>query len=207
MSDKIHFLFDYLKAIPLIYRPCLFSGLCHCILSLRQLFRFSLAILFSCHFTMISYILLIAILLSAAPTSALTAPANTITITNKSGSTQTNYPLQFGRPFVQGEILDYPQVKINGTPVFTQTDVKNRWPDNSVKYAIIAVRIPSIPANYPVTLSFQHQPSGNNAPIAAAELLRQFPDFDAIIQISKPASITGIPLTIDTQLDIEVLSP
>ena len=141
---------------------------------------------------MISYILLVAILLSAAPTSALTAPANTITITNKSGSTQTNYPLQLGRPFVQGEILNHPQVKINGTPVFTQTDVKNRWPDNSVKYAIIAVRIPSMPANYTVTLSFQNQPSGNNAPIAAAELLRQFPDFDAIIQISKPASITGI---------------
>ena len=93
---------------------------------------------------------------------------------------------------MQGEILNHPQVKINGTPVFTQTNVKNRLPDDSVKYAIIAVRIPSIPANYTVTLSFQNQPSGNNAPIAAAQLLRQFPDFDAIIQISKPASITGI---------------
>ena len=55
-----------------------------------------------------------------------------------------------------------------------------------------------MPANYTVTLSFQNQPNGNNAPIAAAELLRQFPDFDAIIQISKPASITGI---IETDLD------
>ena len=192
MLAKIYFLSDYLEAIPLICRPCLFSGLCHRMLSLRHLFRLSLALLFSCRLTMISYILLVAILLSAAPTSALTAPANTITITNKSGSTQTNYPLQLGRPFVQGEILNHPQVKINGTPVFTQTDVKNRWPDDSVKYAIIAVRIPSMPANYTVTLSFQNQPSGNNAPIAAAELLRQFPDFDAIIQISKPASITGI---------------
>ena len=51
---------------------------------------------------MISYILLVAILLSAAPTSALTAPANTITITNKSGSTQTNYPSSSAVPSCKG---------------------------------------------------------------------------------------------------------
>jgi len=129
--------------------------------------------------------LLIVILLIANPLSTLAADAaNTITITNKSGSIRTNYLLQFGRPFVQREILNYPQVKINGLPARTQADVKNRWPDGSVKFAVIAAIIPSLPASGNVVLTFGDQPSSNNAPIVAADLLTQFPDFDAVIKIS-----------------------
>ena len=40
---------------------------------------------------------------------------NTVRITNMSGVVQRNYPLQFGRPFVCGEIAHYPQIIINGT--------------------------------------------------------------------------------------------
>ncbi len=118
-----------------------------------------------------AFVLLVPAVASAAP--------NTLTLTDKSGSAQTNYPLQFGRPFLQGEIRNYPQIKINGVAVQTQADIKNRYPDGSVKFAIISVMIPSIPANGSVTLSFQNQRSGNNPPLTAAQMLDAAYNFDA----------------------------
>jgi hypothetical protein len=57
--------------------------------------------------------------------------ANSITIRNASGDIRKNYPYQFGRPFVDGAIANQPQVLVNGQPVATQADVKNRYPDGS----------------------------------------------------------------------------
>lgn len=102
---------------------------------------------------------------------AFAAPANTITLADKSGTASNNYPLQFGRPFVQGEIASFPQAIINGTPALTQADVKNRHPDGSVKFAVLAVVIPAIPANGTVTLTFRNQTSSNNTPLTQAAML------------------------------------
>ncbi len=112
------------------------------------------------------------------------APANTMIIADKSGTTQTNYPLQFARPFLQGEISQYPQVLINGTAVSTQADVKMRYPDGSVKHAVISVVLPSIPANGSITLSFRNQSTGNNTPLTVAQMLGSNFDFDATMQIT-----------------------
>ena len=110
--------------------------------------------------------------------------ANSITIKEKAGLTTNQYPIQIGRPFVQGEILNYPQVVIDGTPVLTQADVKNRWPDGSVKQAIISFLIPTLTANSSVTVSFTNQASGNNAGyLQKADLLNSAYDFDAAIQL------------------------
>lgn len=126
--------------------------------------------------------------LFASQAAALPAGVtNTIVITNASGARQTNYPLQFGRPFVQGEIAHYPQVSVNGTPVQTQADVKNRFPDGSVKFAILSVVLPSIPAGGNITLSFGDQPSGNNAPLAVRDMLDPAFDFDAQIRLTQGA--------------------
>ncbi len=110
--------------------------------------------------------------------------ANTVVLTNKSGTPITDYPLQFGRAFVEGEIENYAEVVVNGTPALTQCDVKNRWDDDSVKFAVIALIVPSIPASGNVVLTFQDQADGNNTPITVADLLAQFPDFDATIQLT-----------------------
>lgn len=118
--------------------------------------------------------------------------ANTLTITNKSGVAQANYPFQFGRPFICGEIAHYPQPLLNGTAVVAwQSEVKNRCPDGSVKFAVISAVFPTLPIGAPQIVTFQDSPSGNNAPIAAADLLAQFPDFDAAIKLTKPATLTG----------------
>ena len=121
-----------------------------------------------------------------APPPPPPSSANTVPITNKSGIAQINYPLQIGRPFVCGEIAHYPQIVVNGVPASTQADVKNRCPDGSVKFAVDPAVIPSLPTNGNVVLNFQDQPAGNNAPISAADLLAQFPDFNAVIRMTNP---------------------
>ena len=60
---------------------------------------------------------------------------------------------------------------INGSAVATQADVKNRYPDGSVEYAVIAIVIPSIPAGGSLTLTFQNQAAPNNTPLSQAQML------------------------------------
>jgi hypothetical protein len=120
---------------------------------------------------------------------AATAPpkrvANSITVTNASGSAISNYPFQFGRPFLDGAIANQPQVLINDRPVTTQADVKNRYPDGSVEFAVIAVVIPAIPASGSLTLTFQNQSAAYNMPLTQAEMLDpHYNRFDAVMTLS-----------------------
>lgn len=110
---------------------------------------------------------------------------NALTIRNVSGAALVNYPLQFGRPFVPGEIMRCPQIVGDGTPVATQADVKKRYADGSVSHAVIAGIIPQLPAGGTVTLQFQDQPCSNE-PLATAQMLEPAYDFDAVIQLSVP---------------------
>jgi hypothetical protein len=105
---------------------------------------------------------------SPAPPSG---PVNSITIANASAAAISNYPLQFGRPFVDGAIADQPQVLISGSPVTTQADVKNRYPDGSAEFAVIAVIVPTLPAGGSLTLTFRNQVVGTNTPLTQAEML------------------------------------
>ena len=111
---------------------------------------------------------------------------NSITITEEAGVTTANYPVQFARPFLQGEISNYPQVIINGTPVLTQADVKQRYTDGSVKHAILSFLIPSLAANSTVTVTFQNQTSGNNTPLTTTQMLGTNFNFDAAMQMAAP---------------------
>ncbi len=114
--------------------------------------------------------------------------SNTVTISDKSGNAQTNYPVQIGRPFKQGEIKDYPAVSVGGKAVFTQADVKNRWADGSVKFAILSFILPSLPANSSVILTFSNQSTGNNTPLSKETMLSANFNFDAQIKITSNGS-------------------
>ncbi|MGA2260987.1 MAG: Ig-like domain-containing protein, partial [Acidobacteriota bacterium] len=110
--------------------------------------------------------------------------ADTIVITDTSGTTQTNRPVSISRPFRQGEISQFAQAVINSTPLLTQVDAKNRWPDGSLKFAIISFIVPSLSANRSVTVSFQNQSSGNNTGyLTQSQMLDSSFDFDGIIQM------------------------
>ncbi len=109
--------------------------------------------------------------------------SDTVTIHETSGSAQANRPVSISRAFVQGEITNFAQASIGGTPVLTQCDVKNRWPDGSLKFAIVSFVISSLPANGSVTVSFSNQATGNNTGfLAASDMLAAGYNFDAQIQ-------------------------
>lgn len=116
---------------------------------------------------------------------------NSLTITEKAGLTTANYPLQIARPFVRGEIPSYPQAILMGTPLTTQADVKTRWPDGSVKHAILTFLIPTLTANSTVTVTFQNQATGNNGGyLNTAGMLDAAYDFDARMALTNGPTIT-----------------
>ena len=123
--------------------------------------------------------LLLAIL---AFTPRAAAQADTVSI---SGAAQSNRPISVARPFVQGEIANFAQAVIGGTAVLTQCDVKNRWPDGSLKFAIVSFIVPTIPATNSVTVSFQNQTTGNNTgALTQAQMLSTTYNFEAAITLT-----------------------
>lgn len=90
------------------------------------------------------------------------APNDKLTVFEVDGVTQTNRPITFGRIFQQGEIAQCPQPISEGGPVSNyQSDVKNRWPDGSVKFAIISFTENLAPSSA-TEVSFQSTASCNN---------------------------------------------
>jgi hypothetical protein len=66
------------------------------------------------------------------------APANSITLTDQTGTTQTNRPVSVSRVFAKGDIPNFPQPSVNGQPLASwQADVKSRWRDASQSCTII----------------------------------------------------------------------
>jgi hypothetical protein len=128
--------------------------------------------------------------------------SNTMTIKNDDSLTFTNYPIQFGRAFVKGEILsgNRPQVLINGVAVNTQVDIKNYWDDGSVKFAVISFVLSSLNVGQQATITFrpisesQYQNNVGSTPISMAAMLdttsqNNF-DFDSHIELTVP----GLPM-------------
>jgi hypothetical protein len=114
--------------------------------------------------------------------------------------TATSYPYQFGRVFKQGVIADYPQVLIDGVAQTTQADVKNRWPDGSVKFAILSLIVPSL-STTAKTFTFQNQVTVNSTPETKANMLANY-DFNCTINATSGGSpITGAPVAARTILN------
>lgn len=120
----------------------------------------------------------------------VSAASNTMVIEEKGGVTTSNYPMQFARPFTQGEIYSYPQVLLDGTPLTTQADVKQRYSDGSVKHAIISFLIPNLVANSVHTITFRAQATGNNTPLSTFDMLDSKYNFDAVIKMATTSSAT-----------------
>jgi hypothetical protein len=115
---------------------------------------------------------------------------NTITVINRSAGTIRRYPLQFGRPFIKGMIPHAPRVLLNGRPIPTQADVKNRYPDGSAEFAIIAVVIPDIRPDMKQLLTFEDTTGNSNTPLTRAQMLAATYNFDAVMTLAggRPAS-------------------
>jgi hypothetical protein len=117
---------------------------------------------------------------------------NLITIREKAGVTTQNYPVQIGRAFVQGEIRNFPRAVLNGTNLTTQADVKGRWPDGSVKHAVLSFYVPTLTANSAITITFANQTSGNNTGfLTKTQMLAKTYNFDAKMELTKGTTVTA----------------
>jgi Protein of unknown function (DUF3383) len=135
--------------------------------------------------------------------AAQTIANNTMTVSLDPSQTAavTNYPLQFGRPFLDGAVPSGQQAQVIYTPAGgsamalpTQMDVKNRYPDGSVEYAVMAVVLPTVPAGpAPSAIAFQTTTADSNTPLTAAQMEAASYNFDAAMQLVKalPASLTS----------------
>ncbi len=121
---------------------------------------------------------------------------NSIVIRNAGRAGIRDYPFQFGRPFMKGAIPHAPQVLLNRKPIPTQADVKNRYPDGSVEFAVIAVVIPQHAGRTATqVLSFTDSAANSNTPLTTAQMLGANFNFDATISLAFPARIVGKAMT------------
>ncbi len=116
---------------------------------------------------------------------------NTIRIFDTSNSAQSNRPVSIARPFPKGSIPNFAQAKVNGVAVLTQCDVKNRWADGSLKFAVVSFVVSSLSSNGSVDVEFVNQSSGNNTGfLNQSQLLDSAYNFDATIQMNGATSRT-----------------
>jgi hypothetical protein len=118
-------------------------------------------------------------------------PPNTVIISNQSGSAISSYPLQIGRPFVKGVIPHAPQMLVNGIPIPTQADVRNRYPDGSVEFAVLSGVLSSLPASIaPQTVTFQDSTANSNIPlpVAVKQMEALLPVGAAVMTLTAPTT-------------------
>lgn len=65
-------------------------------------------------------------------------PAKETSVTVERAAARPAGPVTFGAIFARGDIKD--AVEVQGLP--TQSDIKRRWPDGSVKHAVLTVQLP-----------------------------------------------------------------
>jgi Protein of unknown function (DUF3383) len=126
---------------------------------------------------------------------------NTVTVTNETPSPMRDYPLQLGRPFLKGAIPAgrCPHLVLaegaagRQRPLASQADVKNRYPDGSIEYAVVAALLPVVPTHGRITLGFVPGECAN-PPLRKEQMLGSPFDFDAKITFTSPATLYGLPL-------------
>jgi hypothetical protein len=93
-----------------------------------------------------------------------TPVTDNLAIYETDGVNRTNFPVTFGRAFKQGEFTQCLQPVAGGSPISNyQVDVKNRWPDGSVKFADVSLIVSSLPALGAASVTFQPASSCNNS--------------------------------------------
>ncbi|WP_447971674.1 hypothetical protein [Nitrospira sp. M1] len=119
---------------------------------------------------------------STRPGSLLVS--NTIRLFNTATSPQSKRAISIARPFPKGTIAQFAQAKLNGVKVLTQCDVKNRWRDGSLKFAIVSFIVPSLPLTGAIDVEFVNQSTGHNAGfLSQSQMLHADYDFDATIHM------------------------
>lgn len=123
------------------------------------------------------------------PTTTLTG--NCVAVMNADTYGSNLVPVQLARPFIEGEITEYPTAIENGQIVSTQAHVQSRWGDGSVKHAIMVFHI-SLQQGQTKTICFGNQNTNNNSGgMNATDMLAPAWNFDARTEISASSGGTS----------------
>jgi len=109
---------------------------------------------------------------------------NSLRIKEPLGIDRTNHPIQFARPFIKGEIQNFPEVVIDGKSFTQQVNVKQRYDDGSVKHAVFNIVLDDLPAGSEVFATFINKSTSNNTPLTQAEMLSDTFNFNANMQFT-----------------------
>lgn len=109
--------------------------------------------------------------------------ANELRVSLPAGA-MTNYPLQFGRAFAKGAVPGEPVVALDGLKLAAQqADVKTRYDDGSVKFAVISVVLPLIDTSERLLSITNGAAKATRIPERVANMLANY-DFDATIVVA-----------------------
>ena len=131
--------------------------------------------------------------LTTGPLPALPL-VTSVTLVEKAGVTTANYPVTLSLAFKKGDVPTNVIARVAGAALATQTDVKVRWSDGSIKHALVSFLLPNLAANSQAIVDLlAGGPNANGQPITKAQLLAR--DFDAQMTIT----IAGVPTTISAR--------
>ena len=106
----------------------------------------------------------------------------TVVIAEKAGATTSNYPITLSMVFAKGDVADNVTVRAGSLVLPTQTDVKVRWPDGSVRHALVSFVIPQLAASQSLTVEIlAGGPNYNTGWVTKDQLLAS--DFEAQMSI------------------------
>ncbi|MDD4890437.1 MAG: hypothetical protein PHU85_10950, partial [Phycisphaerae bacterium] len=80
----------------------------------------------------------------AMAAAAAAAPVTRVVVKNPTSQPATNMPVTFGQVFKKGDIET--GVLVSGAKAAAQVDVKRKYDDGSVRFAVISLLVPELPA-------------------------------------------------------------
>ena len=128
-------------------------------------------------------VLTILCLLALAAWAGWAVAVTKVTLREPSGGPAQKVPVTFGQVFKKGDLRQGVLVSAPGAAV--QADVKRKYDDGSVRFAVISLVLPELDGEATVALRDGVRPQlASELPVQAAELLKT--DFDAVVKLKFP---------------------
>ena len=117
------------------------------------------------------------------PVATFAQPVTSVGIVEKAGLTTANYPMTLSLVFKQGDVPSNVTANFSGANLTTQTDVKNRYADGSVKHALVSFSIPQVLAGQTHNIDiFNGGTNANSSYLTQTQL--EASDFNASVSFS-----------------------
>jgi len=124
------------------------------------------------------------VLAASVSIAAGDAKTATIVVRNLAAAAAKNVPLTFGHVFRKGDIRDGIAARIDGRLARVQADVKRRYDDGSVRFAIVSLVVDDVPEHGQARIELANGTATGGAAITP-EQLRETP-FDAVMRFTFP---------------------